>query len=434
MPHGTVQRCDADTGTGSVAPDDGTAEISFRTSPEACAGGRITEGRRVAYRAGQGPDGPAAEDLRPLDADDRALELAAVGAAAGEPARAEPGGSRPERRGSDYAVLSREVKAAGLLNRRPLSYAVRIGVNLLLLAAGWTAFALIGASWWQLLTAAFLGIVFTQTAFLGHDAGHQQISSSKRVNDFIGRVHGDLLVGLSYGWWNSKHNRHHAHPNQVERDPDIAGNAIAFTEEQTRARTGVGVWVARRQAWLFFPMLLLEGLNLHVSSVRALFGSTAATRGTKLAEAVLLTAHLGGYLAAVFVVLSPLQAVAFIAVHQGLFGLYMGCSFAPNHKGMPIIAKGEKIDFLRRQVLTSRNIRGGRFTDVALGGLNYQVEHHLFPSMPRSALPRVQPMVREFCARHGIEYYETGLVESYRQVLRHLNTVGGGSLRPDLEY
>ncbi|MUL41974.1 acyl-CoA desaturase [Streptomonospora sp. PA3] len=355
----------------------------------------------------------------------------------GTPAQTEAHGDAPrartDRRGSDYAVLSREVKAAGLLKRRPFSYAVRISVTLLLLAAGWAAFALIGPSWWQLLTAALLGIVFTQTAFLGHDAGHQQISGSRRVNDLIGRIFGNLLVGISYGWWNTKHNRHHAHPNHVDRDPDIGGNALAFTADQTRARRGAGVWLARSQAWLFFPMLLLEGLNLHAAGVRALFDRGSAPRGVKAAEAVMLFAHLAGYLAAVFLVLTPLQAVCFIAVHQGVFGLYMGCSFAPNHKGMPIIAKGEKVDFLRRQVLTSRNIRGGRFTDLLLGGLNYQVEHHLFPSMPRPSLPRVQPLVRAFCARHGIDYYETGLLDSYAQVLRHLHTVGG-PLRPELEY
>ncbi|MFD0772950.1 fatty acid desaturase [Streptomonospora algeriensis] len=437
MPYGTVQRCDPETGVGRITPDDGTADLPFRADAGSEEAGRFTEGRRVAYLLGQGPSGPQAEELHVLEAQEQVPEPALVGAVGGEPSpaptRGDGGGSRPARRGSDYAELSREVKAAGLLNRRPLSYAVRIGLTLLLLAAGWGAFVLIGASWWQMLTAAFLGVVFTQTAFIGHDAGHQQISSSKRVNDFIGRLHGNLLVGLSYGWWNSKHNRHHAHPNEVDRDPDIAGNAIAFTEEQTRARTGVGVWVARSQAWLFFPMLLLEGINLHVASVRALFGGSTAARGAKLTEAGLLLTHLVGYLAAVFLVLSPLQAVAFIAVHQGVFGLYMGCSFAPNHKGMPIFAKGEKVDFLRRQVLTSRNIRGGRLTDVALGGLNYQVEHHLFPSMPRPSLPRVQPLVRDFCARHGIDYYETSLVDSYVQVLRHLHTVGG-SLRPELEY
>ncbi|MFE9443601.1 fatty acid desaturase family protein [Streptomyces sp. NPDC006602] len=341
----------------------------------------------------------------------------------------------PGSRGSDYAALSREVRQSGLLKRRPGYYSLKVGGNLLLLAAGWTAFALIGESWWQLLTAAFLAVMFTQTGFIGHDAGHQQIAASKRVNNLLGRMHADLLIGLSYGWWIAKHNRHHSHPNYIDRDPDIADGAIAFTEDQARVRSGAYAWLARHQAWLFFPMLLLEGLALHVAGVKALFDGTGmrASRMAKAGQASLLTAHLVGYLVAVFWVLPPVQAVCFLLVHQGLFGLYMGCSFAPNHKGMPMFAKDAKIDFLRRQVLTSRNIRGSRFTDFTLGGLNYQIEHHLFPSMPRSSLRHAQELVRAFCARHGIAYHETGLFNSYAQVLRHLHAVGG-PLRPELEY
>jgi fatty acid desaturase len=135
-------------------------------------------------------------------------------------------------------------------------------------------------------------------------------------------------------------------------------------------------------------------------------------------------AVLGGYLTAVVVVLSPLQAVVFLIVQQGLFGVYLGSSFAPNHKGMPVIGRDEKVDFLRRQVLTSRNIRGSLLTDLALGGLNYQIEHHLFPSMPRPNLRHAQAPVRAFCAQRGIPYSETGLLASYAQVLRHLHTTG----------
>jgi fatty acid desaturase len=335
-------------------------------------------------------------------------------------------------RGSDYAELSREVRRAGLLDRRPGYYTVKIGVNLSLLAAGWVMFALVGPSWWQLLIAVYLAVMFVQTAFIGHDAGHHQISRSKRVNTLFGRLHGNLLVGLSYNWWTSKHNRHHAYPNHVDRDPDIGSAALAFTVEHVRARRGMGVWLARHQAWLFFPMLLLEGLHLHVASLRAVLGRAGGLRKGKSVEMALMTGHLGAYLTAVFWVLSPVQAICFIIVQQGLFGVYLGCSFAPNHKGMPIFAAGEKIDFLRRQVLTSRNIRGGRLTDWALGGLNYQIEHHLFPSMPRPNLRRAQKLVRAYCAQHGIVYHETDLITSYGQVLRHLHAVGA-PLRPHLE-
>ncbi|MEU9016961.1 acyl-CoA desaturase [Actinomadura sp. NPDC048394] len=341
-------------------------------------------------------------------------------------------------RGSDYAVLSRQVKRAGLLARRPGYYWVKAATNLLFLAAGWVAFVLVGPSWWQLAVAAFLAAAFTQTAFLGHDAGHQQISGSRRVNVLLGRLHGNLLVGLGYGWWVAKHNRHHSHPNQVGRDPDIATGAIAFTRDNAQTRGAPRAWLARRQAWLFFPMLLLEGFHLHLSSVRALVGHGATSRAdtpgtTRLVEGGLLLVHAAGYLSVLFWVLAPAQAVGFLLLQQGLFGLYLGCSFAPNHKGMPIFGKGDRSDFLRRQVLTARNIRGGRITDFVLGGLNYQIEHHLFPSMPRPNLRRAQALVRAFCAHHDIAYCETSLARSYAQVLRHLHAVGG-PLRPELEY
>jgi fatty acid desaturase len=111
-------------------------------------------------------------------------------------------------------------------------------------------------------------------------------------------------------------------------------------------------------------------------------------------------------------------------VQQGLFGFYLGCSFAPNHKGMPVLAPGDKVGFLQRQVLTSRNVRGGWLTDTALGGLNYQIEHHLFPSMPRPSLRRAQPLIAAFCVDQGLTYTETSLFASYAQALSYLNQVG----------
>src|SRR3954469_13306561 len=328
-------------------------------------------------------------------------------------------------RGSDYAVLCRQIKAAGLLDRRPVYYSLKITANTLLLLAGCTAFVLLGRSWYQLIVAAFMAFVFTQIAFVGHDAGHRQITGSRRVDDMLGVLHGNLLVGLSYGWWVSKHNRHHANPNHEGRDPDVGGGSVlALTDGHATARRGgFGRVLARIQAYLFFPMLLLEGVHLHVASVRALLGGPS--RRSRTTEALLLGGHLAGYLTVLFVVLSPLQAVAFILVHQCLFGLYMGCAFAPNHKGMPTLTDETQLDYLRRQVLTSRNIRGGRLTDFVLGGLNYQIEHHLFPSMPRPSLRRAQRLIRTFCAQHGVTYYETSVLRSYAQVLRHLHKVGG---------
>jgi fatty acid desaturase len=337
-------------------------------------------------------------------------------------------GPVPSRAGrwSEYTQLSRQIKQAGLLDRRHGYYAAKIGLNLGLLAAGGAAFVALGDSWWQLVTAAYLAVVFTQLAFVGHDAGHRQIFRSRRANDLVGLVHANLLVGISFGWWVAKHDRHHTNPNHEDLDPDIDIPALAFTAGQARDKRGLARVVARYQAFLFFPLLLLEAAQLHVASAKAI---VRATGRATVVEALLLLLHIVGYLTALFLVLSPLQVAVFVLVQQGLFGLYLGCSFAPNHKGMPTLSEAEELDFLRSQVLTSRNVRGSRLVDFLLGGLNYQIEHHLFPNMPRPNLRHAQPLVRAFCARHDLPYTETSMFGSYAEALRHLHSVGA-PLRP----
>lgn len=345
------------------------------------------------------------------------MVIASAASAALSPPATSPSPTRA--RGSEFAELSRQVKVAGLFARAPGRPVLRIAVADGVLAGIWALFFLVGDSWWQLATAVCLAVATTQAAFVGHDAGHQQFFDDRHRNDAVGLLQGNLLVGLSYAWWLDKHNRHHSHPNQIGSDPDIAVGFFVFTAAQARRRRGAARWLTSHQAYLFFPMLLLEGLNLHVEAVRDL----ARRRGRgAVTEATLLLAHTTAYLAAVVVILPPGKAVAFVLLHQALFGLYMGCAFAPNHKGMPIRTRVEP-DFLRRQVLASRNIRGGRFTDVVFGGLNYQIEHHLFPGMPRANLRRAQPLVREFCRAHGVSYREDSVLGSYREALRHLHGV-----------
>jgi fatty acid desaturase len=317
-------------------------------------------------------------------------------------------------------MLSRRIRQAGLLDRRLGYYRWKITLTWLALVAGWAGFALLGDSWWQVGVAVFLAVVFGQLGFLGHDAGHRQVFRSRRGNYLLGILCGNLGVGLSYGWWVSKHNRHHAHPNTEDADPDIMIGVLAFSGGRARAARGIQRLIFRYQAVLLVPLLFLEAVSLHTSSIKALTRPASRHRAW---ETALLAAHFAAYLSAVFLVLSPAKAVVFIVVQQGLFGFYLGCAFAPNHKGMPVLAAGDRTDFLRRQVLTSRNVRGGWLTDFALGGLNYQVEHHLFPSMPRPALRAAQPLVAAFCADRGLPYAEASLLGSYAQALRYLHTV-----------
>ena len=331
--------------------------------------------------------------------------------------------SNAPRRGTQYAELSRMIRGAGLLDRRLRYYGLTIAVTTAALVAGWTAFVAVGDSWWQLAVAGFLAVVFAQIGFLAHDAGHRQVFASRRNNDLAGVLLANLCVGLAYHWWVDTHNRHHTHPNQEGEDPDMEIPALAFTAGQAAGRGRVARFVYRYQAYFFFPLLSLTALGLHADSARNL--ADGGLRG-RVFERALFLGHLVGYLSVVFLVLPPVKAVVFVLVQQGLLGLYLGCSFAPNHKGMAVLDADDRRDFLRRQVLTSRNVRGGVLVDLVLGGLNYQIEHHLFPNMPRPNLRHAQPIIRQFCRDNGLAYGDASLLGSYAQVLRHLHAVGRG--------
>ncbi|MES4891167.1 acyl-CoA desaturase [Streptomyces sp. NPDC096012] len=323
--------------------------------------------------------------------------------------------------GSDFARLSRRITEAGLLKRRPGYYTARIGLVVALYTLGWGAFFTLGDTWWQLAVAALLAFVFGQVALVAHDLAHRQVFRRRRPGEVMGRLFGNVGVGMSYGWWMDKHTRHHAHPNHEDLDPDVAPDILVWSTDQARASSGVARLIGGHQALLFFPLLTLEGFNLHAAGLRALRSPGMKHR---VLEGTLLLLHLAGVLSALFLVLPPGKALAFLAVNQCLFGVYLGCIFAPNHKGMPTRTGDERPDFLRRQVLTSRNVRGGRLTDMMLGGLNHQIEHHLFPSMPAPHLRRARVIVREYCAEIGVPYHETGLIRSYREALAHLHRVG----------
>jgi fatty acid desaturase len=326
---------------------------------------------------------------------------------------------RPRTTGSDFAELNRRINRERLLERRPAYYAVRMTVVALILLGGWAAFFLIGASWWSIAIAVVLAVAYAQVALVAHDLAHRQVFRTNRPSALAGRIAGNVGIGMSYGYWMDKHTKHHNNPNHDDLDPDVAPEVLIWATESAWGRRGLKGFITRHQAGMFFPLLTLLGIDLRVSSVKALLHGTMKNRGL---EAGLLIAHAVFYLGALLLVLSPLQALVFFVVHQALFGVYLGMTFAPNHKGMPHPTGTE--DYLRKQVVTSRNVTGGWLTNAALGGLNYQIEHHLFPGMPSPNLSKAQPIVRQYCAEIGVSYEQTSLIESYRQALRHLHEVG----------
>src|SRR5580658_2445540 len=166
---------------------------------------------------------------------------------------------------ASFRALARQVRAMGLLDRRPDYYRVKITLTILAFFAGWALFVVVGNSWTALAVAPLVGMTFTQLGFLGHDAGHNQVFRARRRNHLLGLVVANALIGLSFGWWVPKHSAHHAHPNELGRDPDI-GEGFVLASSDARGR--LVSWLARWQAPLFFPLMLLRSGGLHVLGIK----------------------------------------------------------------------------------------------------------------------------------------------------------------------
>ena len=174
--------------------------------------------------------------------------------------------------GSDFAQLSRKIADAGLMGRRPGYYAARIA------SVGGAVRRRLGrvrSRRRQLVDARGGGVPGRRlrsgrtrsrtTWHTGRSSGSRKASETNRLHR---RQPG---IGMGYGWWQDKHTRHHANPNHEELDPDVIPDVLVWSEEPgARRQRGCPGLLGRYQAFLFFPLLTLEGFNLHVSGVRSL--------------------------------------------------------------------------------------------------------------------------------------------------------------------
>jgi fatty acid desaturase len=319
----------------------------------------------------------------------------------------------------DYRELRIRLAQAGAFEPQPVYYVLQVLFTLSLLVLSGALLFVWESLWLRLTDAVLLAFAMVQIGFIFHDAGHRQIFRRARDNDIVMLLTG-FIVGSSRSWWFDSHNRHHAHPNEIERDPDTELYVVNFSERQARGRTWLVRQLTRFQAYYFFPVLALEGVGVHIVSIAYLIRSKARYR---LIEAAGLALHLGIYAGVLLLAMPWWQVGLFVVVHHCIAGLYMGSVFAPNHKGMLVPDADCGLDLFHRQVLTSRNVRPGPLVDVWYGGLNYQIEHHLFPMIPRSKLKTARTVVKQYCAERGVAYHETSVWQSFVEITAYLHGI-----------
>jgi fatty acid desaturase len=320
---------------------------------------------------------------------------------------------------TEYAELKRRLRSGGVFQRQLRYYGLQAVLSVALLAFPFALLLISPPVWLQLIAAGLLAVAFTRLAFIFHDAGHRQVFGRPWQNDCVMLLMG-FLTGSSTSWWFKTHNQHHCNPNDLDLDPSTALPILVFSEEQARERSGPLKSVLRFQAYYFLPLLCLEAMGARLASLLFLITGKAKY---PLIEAPGMVAHFVIYGSLMFILLPAEEALLFMLVHQCLFGFYMGSVFAPNHKGMPIPTATTRLNFFNRQIRSSRNITPSPIGDFWLGGLNYQIEHHLFPNIPRNKLKEARAITRHFCLERSIPYYETSVWRAYAEVLRYLHRV-----------
>lgn len=320
-----------------------------------------------------------------------------------------------------YLRLKADLERANLFKKRPGFYLLYTLVVLSCLALSFACLMLVDNAIIQLLNAVFLGLTFMQLGFLGHDIAHHQVFSSATADTWVGSLVYALGLGISLDFWYTGHNEHHKNTNKIGEDPDI-DLPLVFTDEQLATR---GPWYRKyilpHQHWYFFLFMPLAYFNYVLKSIPLSWGTFS--RPIRLFELVLMGIHFVFLFWIIFASLGPWLGIAFLIVTMLVAGAYAGFSFAPNHKGEEVLGADEKVTY-RTQIICTRNIYASRFTDLALGGLNYQIEHHLFSYLPRPNLGKAQKIVKGFCDAEGLPYHETtfwGSVMEMYAALRHFS-------------
>lgn len=269
----------------------------------------------------------------------------------------------------------------------------------------------------RLLLAPLTAMALLTMGFAGHDAGHNALSRTHWVNELWGQLAMTLLCGMSFGSWRARHNMHHAKCQDVDGDPDMHfGVLFSVYPNSANWNTPLGRFFLRIQKWAFWPLSSLYWITLGYDGIRDLF---QRPKDTKI-DRFLIPLHWLLLLVLPGVLFGWSRAVPAFLCMSCLSSLMTASVFIPNHIGMRRLSGGHQLSYLEQQVTTSRNIDNPRMLDFYYGGLNSQIEHHLFPRVPHHRYRAMRPVVRAFCKKHGLEYQQTSLYRALASVGNHL--------------
>jgi fatty acid desaturase len=310
----------------------------------------------------------------------------------------------------DYRELTDEARRRGYFKSSKLYYSWKVGSHFAMLGVFATMLAYGTPSWMRIFAASVIaGVFYSQNGWLAHDFLHHQVFESRRWNNIVGNMIGGLFQGFSSSWWKNKHNTHHASSNELDNDPDIdqlpimSFHPVLLRGGKAIRNSPLAKIMIPIQVFTFMPIILLARWNWCIRSIFYALDKDSSMMTPRNTELACIAAHWIIKMT-IFAFMPFTKALAFLLLSEAIGGGLIGLMFVLNHNGMHVFTEAEfkDLDFVTLQVLTSRDIQSTWWTDFLSGGLNYQVEHHLFPGMPRHHFHKIAPMVDALCAKNGI--------------------------------
>uniref|UniRef100_A0A7N0V103 Cytochrome b5 heme-binding domain-containing protein n=1 Tax=Kalanchoe fedtschenkoi TaxID=63787 RepID=A0A7N0V103_KALFE len=314
----------------------------------------------------------------------------------------------------DYRRLAFEFAKMGLFDDKGHVTMYTFAAIAVLFAASVCGVVCSDEGWVHLASGGLMGLLWIQSGWIGHDSGHGQVMPTRRLNRFAQILTGNVLAGISIAWWKWNHNAHHLACNSLEHDPDLqhlpffAVSANFFTSLTSKFYgrklkfDGLTRLLVSYQHWSFYPVMCFARLNLFAQSFMLLLSDRRVrNRGLELA----------GMLS--FWVWYPLL-VSFLPTWTSRFMFVMASfvvtsiqhvQFCLNHFSASVyVGNPGGNNWFEKQTEGTLDIACPSWMDWFHGGLQFQIEHHLFPRLPRCQLRNVAPFVQELCKKHGLPY------------------------------
>ncbi len=305
----------------------------------------------------------------------------------------------------NFDELKEQVKEAGLLDRVP----VRGSIEMIAVVVSLVAAMATMTMWNPILLGLFLTLVFTRAVFVSHDILHLQYFKDKKLSFRLSYLYSAIILSNSSSWWDYKHNvNHHTWCNVVEKDEDIRALDGAFTPHNKgnspflKKYKHIIFWGAM---FFMYPAFIAQSYSFVLK--RKLYG-----------EFALMLLHWPIIWGTIFYVLPFSDALTVFVTLNITLSVWLAYGFITNHLGCEVFTLEESRDlsWMELQMRGSRSLSGGAFIHWFYGGLNTQIEHHLFPKAPRFNLLKVQKMTKDFAKKHHMKYFETTPLQAYVQI------------------